>query len=183
MLMLVLACVGFVGAPDGSGDTALEDSDAADDSLCSSAQDASVPVGPDCYSGSLACGGEVTATTAGGLSTYETEDYGHLFCLTDLAAQGYTGTERVYFVDAGDDVYAHARLDAPCAHMGLSVLRWADAAVCPDPEGSATACEGDEGTGSISVLFGGFPENNTWAIVVDTAGAAAAPFRLSIDCG
>ncbi len=182
MWVLGLACVGFL-APAGSGGTAADESGSTDDPLCSSAQDSAAPAGPDCFSGSLACGGEVTATTAGGLSTYETEDYGHLFCFTDLAAKGYAGSERVYFVDPGDGVNAYARLEAPCADMGLSVLRWADSAVCPDSEGSAPACEGAEGAGEIAVLFGGFPENNTWAIVVDTAGAEAAPFRLTIDCG
>ncbi|MSQ01652.1 MAG: hypothetical protein EXR71_07135 [Myxococcales bacterium] len=182
-MMLALACVGFLGTSDSAGDTSLDESGGGDDPLCATAQDSGAPSGPDCFSGTLGCGGAVTGTTAGGLSTYETADYGHLFCFTDLASQGYTGSERVYFVDLGDGVNAHARLDASCGDMGLSALRWSDSDRCPDSEGSATACEGAEGAGSITVVFGGFPENNTWAIVVDTAGAEAEPFRLSIDCG
>lgn len=186
MWVLLAGCLG--SEPWGLDSTA-DSADSADPgdsgsgaSWCGDALDSGAPAGPDCYSGVLQCGDTVTATTEGGLAAFETDEYGHLFCIVDIATAGYAGRERVYWVDPGGSVDVIARLES-CAPMGLSAMRWTDADTCPDPSGSVSSCEGDEGTASASVTFGGFPEANTWALVVDTAGEAPAAFRLTLECG
>lgn len=185
MVLLLMACTGspFTSVDSGdSGDSGATGDSGVAPAWCDDPQDSSPPAGPDCYSATLTCGDTVEATTAGGQSAFVTEDYGHFFCLLDLAAAGFGGSERVYFVDPGDGVDAVATLDT-CAPMGLSAMRWVDADTCPTAASSVSSCEGDEGDAELSVLFGGYPSSNTWALVVDTAGVEAASFRLTITCG
>lgn len=184
MLLLLAACTGSgIWGSDSAEDSAGDDTDSGTAaSWCGDALDTGAPAGPDCFSGTLACGDTITATTAGGASAFGTDDYGHLFCIADIAGRGYAGSERVYWIDPGGDVYVEARLEG-CAPMAVSAMRWTNADTCPDPAGSVAACEGVEGDESMSVVFGGYPEANTWALVVDTADAEPAAFRLTIECG
>jgi len=185
MFLLLVACSGTGQSPFGdtdSGDSADTDTDSGGASWCDDTQDTSPPGGPDCFSGAPACGSTIEATTEGGVASLATDDYGHNFCITDLASQGYTGAERVYLVELEGGVYAVATVST-CAHMAVSAMRWTEDGTCPEAGTTVSSCEGDEGEGTLAVTFGGYPDANRWAVVVDTAAAEPAAFRLTLECG
>ncbi len=184
MLLLLVAC-GFVTINDG--DSTNDPVDTSDTSgtdeanYCDDTHDVSAPRGPDCYSGTLVCGETVELTTEGGQADFEAADFTSNFCFTNNAGAAYGGSERVFLVTLDADVYAVASLSADCAAMGLAAMRWTDATSCPIDQ-SVPECEGKEGSGSLSVTFGGYPTSNQWSVVVDTSGDEPAAFRLSLAC-
>jgi hypothetical protein len=176
------------GDADGDGDADVDgdsDTDAdgdldPDDELCSSDPSTPPPGGPDCISGPLACGANITATTEGGSESFEGSDYTHFFCFTNLDMHPYDGAERVYEIDLDGDVYATATLDAPCTATSMAAMAWGQDE-CPESSG-VSACEGTEGLGRSSVTFGGYSGDNKWLLVIDTAEAEPSIFRLTLSC-
>jgi len=187
MFVVLLAC-GVLEFDDGDtsndGDTADEGdtSDLGDDAICTEALSTEPPAGPDCVTESLACGDAFSATTEGGVEAFVGEDYTYNFCFPNIDAEDWAGPERMYLVELEANAYAEAVLTAPCARMGLSAMRWPAGGACPTGTDTYTVCEGDEGTGVLSVTFGGYPSSNRWLVVVDTAGADPVAFRLALTC-
>lgn len=181
MVFWLVACAGFgfeEGGSADSGDTsAVATSDWCDDDYATSA-----PGEADCATGTMTCGDVVLATTEGGYRAYDGEQYPPLFCFPNLDRSTYAGSERIYVVELAAEQYAEAVLSASCARMGLSVMRWPKAGTCPTGETDVTVCEGEEGTGTLAVTFGGYATENRWVIVVDTAEEDPAAFRLALAC-
>jgi hypothetical protein len=183
MLALLFACdvLRFgVGDPATEGDSADSTVDEAD--YCADKLSVAPPAGPDCVTDTLTCGDVVLATTEGGLSAYIGDNYTSNFCFPNLGRSSYAGPERLYVVELEPEAYAEAVLHAGCAEMGLSALRWPTGGACPTGEETFTVCEGDEGAGTLSVTFGCYPSSNRWLLVIDTAGADSAAFRLALTC-
>lgn len=185
MLVLLASC-GFVTIHDGdSTNDIFEDSgDGADEGAawCDEVHDTGAPVGPDCFSGTLACGDTLEATTSGGESLFASEDYTSNFCFPNLDQSSYAGSERAYLVALDSGVEAVLSVSAACAALGVAVMRWTDANTCP-VDTAVPSCEGDEGPGDFSIAFGGFDSSNQWVVVVDTRDEESAAFRLALTCG
>lgn len=181
MLIWSLACTGFTLGGAGSTDSGDTGSEPESD-WCEEAHDTSEPVGPDCATGTLSCGDVVLATTEGGYRAYDGEQYPPLFCFPNLDRATYSGAERVYVVELGAQQYAEAVLSASCARLGLAVMRWPKPGSCPTGETDVTVCEGEEGTGTLAVTFGGYETENRWIVVVDTAEDDPSAFRLALTC-
>lgn len=184
MLVLGLSC-GFLTIHDGdSTNDVFDDSGEGTDegaAWCDEFHDTGPPVGPDCFSGTLACGETLEASTEGGASQFASEDYTSNFCFPNLDQSSYAGPERVYLVALESGVEGVISVSADCAALGVAVMRWSDATTCP-VETAVPSCEGDEGTGGTSIAFGGFESSNQWVVVVDTRDEESAAFRLVLTC-
>ncbi len=187
MLVWLLACdslflAGTLSLGEETGADPGAGSDPNPAGWCDEELDAATPAGPDCTTATLACGDVLTATTAGGFSSFTGEQYPANFCFTNLDRSTYGGPERIYLVELEAEQYAEVVLSASCARMGLSVIRWQTEGTCPSGEFTVPVCDGEEGTGSLAVTFGGYPSENRWVIVVDTAADDPAAFRLALTC-
>ncbi len=187
MLLWFVACDSLfldgtlsLGKETGSDSGSGSGSDPAD--WCDEELDTATPAGPDCATATLACGDTLTATTAGGFSSFTGEQYPANFCFTNLDRSTYGGPERIYLVELEAEQYAEVVLSASCARMGLSVIRWQTEGSCPSGELTVPVCDGKEGSGTLAVTFGGYPTENRWVIVVDTAADDPAAFRLALTC-
>ena len=184
-MMLTLIGCGTLGL--GSSDTAdnVDSSDSSppsDADWCDDDLSTAEPAEPDCATALLACGDVITATTEGGYSAWVGDNYTYNACFTNLDRASYAGPERIYVVELGEGQYAEAVLSASCGGMGLSAMRWPRAGSCPTGESTVTVCEGQEGSGTLEVTFGGYSSENRWVVVVDTEGEAPAAFRLVLTC-
>ncbi len=162
---------------DGDSDA---DSDAdTDPAFCSKELPATPPGGPECLSGSLHCGGGVTATTEGGSEHFDASHYENYYCLSPR--DDYTGPERVYALELDTGVLAHIDLYSPCADLDLVVVRVDDGSACPSADQILSECEADDssGSGSQSVWA---DRPSRFVVIVDGKDAAEANFTLQVSC-
>ncbi len=130
--------------------------------------------GPDCLSGTMSCDESITATTEGGMSSFNGENYQDWYCTLSSASE-FTGPERVYeFTHPGDGEVTFS-LSSPCGDLSLIALAWSDGETCPYEGVSILECDVDSSTLTI------WNNNNTrYLLIVD--GDEAQPFTLSSSC-
>jgi hypothetical protein len=162
------------GGTDGGGDGGGGDLD------CEGVT-AAPHVGPNCVSGTIACGETVESTTDGGSEAFNDEFYDDATCF--ISGQPYDGSERVYelILPEGDAYYVDLVLDAPCEDLALATFYWTDEDACPT-SGSSVSCDGAGAASDPDVRFyhtGSYEDR--YLIAVD--GDADAAFRLSVSCG
>jgi hypothetical protein len=166
---------------DGDADADSDaDSDAdADPDFCDDALPETPPAGPDCLSGTLACGGSITATTVGGRQDYAAEQYESWYCLVPWSS--YAASERVYALTLPGKSVASVDLYSPCDDLDLIVLRWEDEG-CPDPETLIAECEADDSPagGAIETIYS--DRESRYLVVVDGKNVAEDNFTLTVTC-
>jgi hypothetical protein len=136
--------------------------------------------GPDCVSGSIACGESVEGTTAGGTSVFDAKNYQAWYCL--VSAGGYDGAERVFsFVQPADSV-ATITLRSPCADLDLFVMAWNEADRCPSDETILSTCEVDDAAGGGVVTDLWSSHETRYLVVVDGKTSDEDNFELSVSC-
>ncbi|MFH1464216.1 MAG: hypothetical protein ABIO70_07505 [Pseudomonadota bacterium] len=172
------------GDTDGDTDADADsdaDSDAdADPTFCDDAQSEAPPAGPDCLSGSIACGESITATTVGGSQAFTWSEYEDWYCLVPEGT--YDASERVYAFEAPGESVASFELYSPCDDLDLVVIRWEDESACPAPGAGIHECEADTSPagGEIPVVYS--DRDSRYLVVVDGKNVAEANFTLSVTC-
>lgn len=131
-------------------------------------------VGPDCLSGTLACGETVTNTTEGGEPSLHGGDYQSWYCMTSEDTD-WTGNERMYeFLHPGTGSIT-VSLSSPCGDLQLIAMAWSDEESCPYPGVAVLECEAD--SASLEIW------NNSqtrYVLIID--GESDQPFSLGVTC-
>ncbi len=138
--------------------------------------------GPDCLSGTIACGDTRVGHTLGGTNNLTTKFYEKKFC-TPATTDHDSGDERVYRLDMPDgDWTADVYLDTPCADLDLAAIKWTGD-TCPNENSAVGQCE-------MTVREGGRREHvrlssrdeTTWLVAVEGKGTQEGAFALVVTC-
>lgn len=166
---------------DGDSDTDSDaDTDWEPELDCAGSFDTSLPGGPDCVTGALRCGDELSATTEGGLRLFDEDFYDNAYCFVTYS--DYGGPERVWELELDEGVRATVHLSAPCKDLGLSLIRWSEDNECPSADTILSECEGFDAddSGSASVWA---DRDMRFLVAVDgPAASGGVPFSLKVEC-
>ena len=179
------------GEGSGSGGSSGGDSGSGSGSDGSSSVDCSSgavsPAGniDSCVSDIISCGDSVLATTVGGNSVMNSDDYVSWFCTPSPDGQ-YEGSERTYHITVPAGEKATFVLDSPCEDLDIFVLRWElweSNESCPDYVNSVIECEADDGrAGGTVEVFADPGRDTNYLVMIDGPDAEQAAFALDVTC-
>lgn len=187
-LLPFLSLLALSGCIFGTSDTSADDTEAdtdtdadTDSGDCDPLDPGPVP-GPDCLSGSIACGSSVTGTTVGGSDVLDEAFYEAVFCF--VPSDTYAGAERVYTFVLPAATVASIALDSPCADLDLVVVRWEEEKRCPRENSLTGACDADAGPGDgrVDDLWSSNDDDARYLLVVDGKDDVEHNFTLSVTC-
>jgi hypothetical protein len=138
-------------------------------------------IGPDCFSGTLACGQRIRTTTGGGSQVFDGGRYVASYCFPTVAAAGL-GPERVFRFELPAGQKATLKLDSPCGALSLAALRWEPEDACPKPEDAISECEGLSAWGGGEVSLRENRETAHYLVIVDGDAGVELPFTLTAAC-
>ncbi len=167
------------GDTDADGDADADTDADTDPDFCAEVLPSPAPTGPDCITGSIACGETVTSTTEGGSTHFGWQHYENFYCL--VPEDNYESPERVYEIELEGSVLATFELYSPCGDLDLIVLRQDEAGPCPDPDQLLTECESDtsSGSGSTEVWT---DRTSRYLVIVDGKTTVEENFEISVAC-
>jgi hypothetical protein len=150
---------------------------------CDDLTDGGPLAGPDCITGTIACGQTVVGHTKGGSAAFDTKFYEAQFCTPALTDHS-SGDERVYVLELPPgDRNAKVWLDTPCADLDLAAIRVPDATTCPNATSSIKQCEmsvqPNQKRDKVEIVS---QVGTTWLIVVEGKGNAEGAFALTVAC-
>lgn len=147
---------------------------------CDEELDESPPGGPDCYTGTLACGDSLTATTVGGSEVMDGDLYEEGYCFVPF--EDYDAAERAYLLEVPEDTMVTLTADFGCQDMAVVAMLWSDEDTCPYEGSGVFVCEGKGASGAAELLILPDDRDSLYVVVVDAPAGQEGVFTLDVLC-